>query len=363
MSGDETSLAQRPVPLLTGDLPGTGGLTRLSETDFRVEELPLYEASGTGEHLYLTVEKTGRTTPEIARELAEALGVRERDVGTAGLKDKRAVTVQRLSVPALAPDAEARARGLTGRGFRVLSVARHENKLRPGHLRGNRFRIVVRGVLPDALLRAQAVCARLSSSGVANLFGPQRFGRRGDNAALGRALLLREEWAIKAGRDRFLRRMALSALQSELFNRCLAARISDGLFADALDGDVLKKRVTGGLFVCEDAAVDTGRVRAGEVDPAGPLPGHSLFAAKGTALLREQAVLDDAALDVRSFAAGGAEMEGARRPYRIPVEGLTATAAEEADALVLEFSLGKGSYALSVLREVLKSDAPPEEGE
>lgn len=341
------------IPLLTAELPGTSGLTRVAEEDFRVEELPLYEPSGAGEHLYLTVEKTGRTTQEVVRELAKALGARERDVGTAGIKDKRGVTVQRISVTTKTPEAEALK--LAGPGFRVLAAARHGNKLRPGHLRGNRFRIVVRGVVPDALARAQAICERLRATGAANLFGPQRFGKYGDNAALGRAILARE----KTVRDRFLRRMALSALQSELFNRCLALRISDGLFDAAIDGDVLKKRATGGLFVCEDPAADSPRVKGAEIDPAGPLPGHSIFAARGEALRRELFVLEEAHVDPASFAAGGGEMEGARRPYRIPVDDL-AVEAPGPDALALTFALPKGSYALAVLREILKGDSLPE---
>lgn len=346
-------LSPLPVPLLTPDLPGTGGSVRLSEEDFRVEELPLYEPSGTGEHLYLTVEKKGRTTPEVAREIARALGAREREVGTAGLKDKRAVTVQRISVLSRASEREALQ--LSGSGFRVLEAKRHQNKLRPGHLRGNRFRIAVRGCLSDAAARAQPICAALRAQGAPNLFGPQRFGQRGDNAALGRAILLREA----APRDRFLRRMALSALQSELFNRCLAARMRDGLLATAISGDVLKKRATGGLFVCEDPAADSPRVVSGELDPAGPLPGHSIFAARGEALAREEAVLAAAEIDGRSFAAGGAEMEGARRPYRLPVDELAVE--ETADALVLTFTMPKGSYAHALLREIIKSDAPDPE--
>lgn len=342
-------LEQRAVPLLTGDLPGTSGLIRVSEDDFFVEELPLYEPSGAGEHLVLTVEKRGRSTPEVVKALAEALRARERDVGTAGLKDKRAVTVQRISVATQATPDEALK--LQGPGFRVLAAARHGNKLRPGHLRGNRFRVVVRGVVPDALARADAVCRRLGALGAANLFGPQRFGKYGDNAALGRSILLRE----KQVRDRFLRRMALSALQSELFNRCLSARIQDGLFATAISGDVLKKRATGGLFVCEDAAADAPRVASGEIDPAGPLPGHSLFAARDEALRREQAVLAEAQVDPAWFAAGGGEMEGARRPYRIPVAELGVESAG-ADAVALTFVLPRGSYAVSVLREVTKAD-------
>ena len=345
-------LTQEAVPLLTTDLPGAGGLTRVAEEDFRVEELPLYQPSGEGEHLYLTVEKQGRTTPEVAKEIARALSVREREVGTAGLKDKRGITVQRVSILTRASPEDALR--LSGPGWRVLAAARHGNKLRTGHLRGNRFRVVVRGTGEEGLQRAQAICGRLRSTGAANLFGPQRFGKYGDNAELGRKILLRDPAAQKAAHDRFLRRMALSALQSELFNRCLAARIGDGLFAAAIDGDVLKKRATGGLFVCEDPAADGPRVASGEVDPCGPLPGHSIFAARGEALRREQAVLDAAGVDPASFAAGGAEMEGARRPYRIPVEDL-AVEPLEPGVLALWFTLPKGSYAISVLREVTRS--------
>jgi tRNA pseudouridine13 synthase len=342
-------LAPRPVPLLTPDLPGTSGLVRVAEDDFYVEELPLYEPSGAGEHLYLTVEKRGRTTAEVAAEIARVLGARERDVGTAGLKDKRAVTVQRISVRSKVPAEDALR--LQGRGFRVVAAARHGNKLRPGHLRGNRFRIVVRGVVPEANARAGAICARLAEVGAANLFGSQRFGKHGDNAALGRAILLRERQV----RDRFLRRIALSALQSELFNRCLAARIADRLFATAIDGDVLKKRATGGLFVCEDPRADAPRVLSGELDVAGPLPGHSLFASRGEAARREQAVLAGSHIDSDSFASAGDEMQGARRPYRIAPNELRVEVVGDG-ALVVSFALPKGSYAVSVLREITKTD-------
>src|SRR6266850_4069105 len=183
-------LAPRPVPLVTPELPGIGGLVRVSEDDFRVEELPLYQPSGEGEHAYLEVEKRGRNTADVARELAAALGASERDVGYAGLKDKRAVAVQRFSVPL--PPREAgeaalrRAAELRGEGFRVREARRHLNKLKPGHLRGNRFTIVIRGFAPagpEALARAEAICAALRSRGAPNLFGPQRFGKRGDNAS------------------------------------------------------------------------------------------------------------------------------------------------------------------------------------
>ena len=357
-------LAPRPLPLLTASLPGTGGAIRVSEEDFRVEELPLYLPSGAGDHLYVEIEKRGRNTADVARELATALGAAPRDIGYAGLKDKRAVAVQRLSVPI--PPKQAgeelilRAANLEGQGFRVLGVARHGNKLKPGHLRGNRFTLAVRGCAleGDALLgRASAICERLRESGVPNFFGPQRFGQRSDNAAIGAAILLRAPEGQRAGRDRFLRRMSLSALQAELFNRCLAARLQDGLFAAALDGDVLKKRATGGLFVCEDPAADAPRVASGEVDPCGPLPGHSIYAARGAALRREEAVIAEAGLDPRTFAVGGEEMSGTRRPYRVAIEDLSVEPLDDPHAFELSFGLPKGSYATSVLREVMKEGA------
>ena len=362
-------LAPQPIPWLTPELPGSGGAARVSEEDFRVEELPLYPASGEGDHLFVTIEKIGRTTQEVAQELGRALQVAGRDVGLAGLKDKRAVTVQRMSVPlprgSAGPAASDKALAFRDRallaqgpGWKVLAAERHGNKLRTGHLAGNRFTVVLRGCAPGARARAEAVLVRLRALGPANLFGPQRFGRRGDNADLGAAILKRAPEATQAARDRFLRKLALSALQAEIFNRCLAARIEDGLYQTALLGDVLKKRDSGGLFTCRDLAADLPRVERFEVDPAGPLPGRAPSLAEGEVLEREAEVLRQTGLLPALFAAPvGGELEGTRRPYRIP---LADAALEEQDggALVLRFTLPPGSFALSVLREVMKDGQP-----
>ena len=362
MSAPKGPLAPRPVPLLTADLRGTGGMVRAVPEDFRVEEIPLYPASGSGDHLYLRIEKVGRNTQDVVRDVARLLSVRERDVGVAGLKDLRAVAVQTLSVP-LAPrvppeEQMSRAGALSGPGFRVLSVARHGNKLRTGHLAGNRFEITVRGCVSGALPRAERIAAELRARGAPNLFGPQRFGKRGDNAELGGAILRREANV----RDRFLRKLALSALQAELFNRCLAGRLEEGLFARALAGDVLRKRASGGLFVCDDPETDSRRVESAEIDPAGPLPGHSLFAARGDALAREAAIVEDAGVDPATFAVGGGELAGARRPYRIPAADLEIRSGGE-DSLVLAFSLPPGSYAASIVREIVKAEVDEPGGE
>jgi tRNA pseudouridine13 synthase len=345
-----------PLPFVTSGLPGSGGRLKATPEDFRVEELPAYLPSGAGPHLYLQVEKRDRTTRDVVRALARALGVPERDAGYAGLKDRAAVTTQWLSFPvARDPDPAA----LAGPGYRVLAASRHQNKLRPGHARGNAFTVVVQG---GDLERARACAAALRAAGLANFFGPQRFGQDGGNAALGRALLAPEPGpeARRAARDRFLKRFALSALQAQLFNRWLAERLADGLFAAALAGDVMKKLDSGGVFTCEDPGVDGPRVAAFEVSPAGPMFGHKLRPAAGEAAAREERLLEAEGLALADFERGGGEAEGTRRAARLPVAPRLEPVAGGYQAT---FELPKGSYATVVMRELMKDEAdlPDEE--
>jgi tRNA pseudouridine13 synthase len=345
-----------PLPHVTAELPGSGGALRASPEDFRVDEHPAYLPSGAGPHLYLRVEKRGRTTRDVLRHLARVLGVADRDAGYAGMKDKVAVTTQWLSFPT-AKDPDPRA--LEAEGLRVLEVSRHANKLRPGHVRANRFWIAVRG---GDLARARACAEALTVRGLPNFFGPQRFGAEGRNAEVGRALLRGEATpeARRAGRDRFLRRLSISAYQAELFNRWVAARMADGLFAAALAGDVMKKLDTGGLFTCEDPAADGPRVARFEISPAGPMFGHKLRPAAGEALAREERLLADEGIALAEFARGGGEAEGTRRAARLRVE--IALEPRE-DGYAAGFELPKGSYATVVLRELMKAEAALPEDE
>jgi len=176
---------------LTQHLSGTGGIIRQELEDFQVDELPLYTPCGEGDHLYISVEKRGLTTHDLLRELAKALGCQERDLGYAGLKDARAVTRQTVSVPLRKP---ADITGLEIPGVTILSAQLHRNKLRPGHLAGNRFRIRIHSPLPDSLSRAQAVLGILEKSGVPNRFGEQRYGAMGNSHRIGRAIL-RQDFA------------------------------------------------------------------------------------------------------------------------------------------------------------------------
>src|SRR5581483_10492101 len=163
-------------PLLTQGLPGLGGRLKVELEDFEVEEIPAYEPSGSGEFLYLWVEKRDMGAEYFTRQVARRLEIGPGEVGMAGLKDRRAVTRQWVSVPAGAEPHLAR---LDGDGMRLLQVSRHGNKLRVGHLRGNRFRILLRDASADDAALA-AVVQRLREHGLPNYYGAQRFGKDGE---------------------------------------------------------------------------------------------------------------------------------------------------------------------------------------
>jgi tRNA pseudouridine13 synthase len=333
------------LPFLTADVPGCGGVFKASPEDFEVEEIPAYLPNGLsdGEHGYLWIEKRGRSTPEVAKMLARHLGLTDRDISWAGLKDKQAVTRQWLSLPW---KAMAKLEGFSAPGLTVLQTSRHRNKLKSGHLRGNRFTLVVREVTDVGA--AKASFEQLGLRGLPNAFGDQRFGARGDNADRGRAILL----AGGRHRDRFERKLFLSAYQSSLFNQVLALRLQRGSFSTVLRGDVLQKQETGASFISEDVAVDQPRADAFEVSPSGPMFGPEMRAPLHDALALEAKVLAADGVTLDTFKAGGDETRGTRRILRVRLGEPTFEAT--GDTVRLSFSLPAGSYATMVLRELMK---------
>jgi tRNA pseudouridine13 synthase len=344
-----------PPSLWTADLPGIGGRVKTQPEDFEVEEIPAYQPSGTGDHLFLWIEKRGMGAEYFVRQVARRLDLAVREVGTAGLKDRHAVTRQMVSVPA---QAEPRLNQLDGDGIRLLNVNRHGNKLKPGHLHGNRFRILVRDVCAEAGERLPPLVERLCRDGLANFYGAQRFGREGETVRLG-LTLLRQELPPSDGktnsRNPFLRKLALSAAQSALFNHCLACRMTDGLMRRVLPGDVMARWPFGGLFVAEDVAREQQRLEAREIVLAGPMFGRKMFRAAGEAARREEKVLQDAGLTTQAFGAFGKLLAGTRRHNIVYVDDLAATA--EAEGVRMSFTLPAGSYATVLLREITRSDA------
>lgn len=340
---------------LTSDLPGVGGVIKQRPADFLVDEQPLYEPTGEGEHLYLFIEKEGHTTTDIIRRLAHAFHVSKRDVGYAGLKDKQAITRQHFSIylPNKSRDEEAVA-SLENSPAKVLWAARHGNKLRRGHHAGNRFVIKIRNVEPAAVIRAKKILDRLARQGVPNYIGQQRFGFGGVNDQLG-AMLLRGQWqafldlalshhlrltspaltqagecyasgdfagalaalphslrhdrqaleALKQGRSAQQAVMAIdgqhrdflvSALQSAMFNSVLDERVKAGLFNQIVDGDLAWKHDNGSVFAVDQTTADQdnqpgGRVQLLEVSPSGPMWGPKMTQPAGQVLAWEKAAM------------------------------------------------------------------------
>lgn len=346
-------IAASEVPLLTTDLSGTGGAIG-GPDDFVVEEIPAYVPAGEGQHVFVWLEKRLLTTPQAISRICEALGLDTRQAGYAGMKDKHGVTRQWLSFEGEGA-LPSRFAQLDLPGIHVGEVARHGNKLRTGHLRGNRFTVVLRGVAEHALGRAEAVLARISESGLPNYFGPQRFGARGDNAEFALRVLSGQ---AKPPRDKRLRRLMASALQAQLFNETLARRLGQGSLHQLLDGDVLQRRDSGACFVSSDVTADQQRLELGEVALTGPICGPRMTRprADSDALRWEDQLLQSFDLQPERFAAWGRNARGARRPLTVLLEGATVEATPDG-ALRLQFSLPAGSYASVLLREVAKQEA------
>jgi tRNA pseudouridine13 synthase len=401
------------IPFLTAEIPGTGGEIRTRPEDFAVEEIPLYPASGSGTHLYLTVKKRGLTTHEVIDALAKSLGKKRSDIGYAGLKDARAVAIQRFSVEHVS---EETARALSIHGVEILKIERHRNKIKPGHLAGNRFTIVIRGARSGSLNDAQRVMDVLARRGVPNHFGGQRFGRYGTNHAAGKALIignaeaflnavvLPPQWqeiekeafparcafAEKRYSDalnalppylKFERRLleglvktgnpekALRALpphlalfymnsyQSHLFNTLLLRRGIDNIDR-LLQGDLAYIHKKGAVFAVKDAAVEQSRADAGEISPSGPLYGWKTPLASGTPGEMEQALLAEEGLSKALFDEKRlGRLTGERRPFRVPIKVDGPVEEREPGTLTLTFSLPAGAYATNVIREIIKTPA------
>jgi tRNA pseudouridine13 synthase len=336
---------------------------RAAPEDFEVTELPLYEPCGEGEHLFLWVEKRDRTTEQVASLLARSAGAASRDVGYAGRKDRRAVTRQWFSLPLRAG---ATVPELSVEGVRVLQTSRHRNKLRTGHLAGNRFRLRLHDIVPATTTLAAQRLQQLARFGFANRFGVQRFGRAGDNARAGEEVWRRGT----AGGDRRAARFLVSALQAEVFNETLDRRSeltpdATGAPGDrAIDrmvaGDVAVVHASGGPFMVEDPEREQARAEALEISPTGPIFGDRMRPAGGAVAALEASVLEARGIDPRRRVAG-IRASGARRSLRARVLDPALTALGQDQAL-LEVTLESGVYATELLAELFRGEVLREGG-
>lgn len=336
-------------PLDSESLRGIGGKIKHLPDDFEVEEIPAYEPSGAGPFLYLWLEKRDLGAEYFLREIARRLDLNTGEIGMAGLKDRRAVTRQWVSVPDVA---EAHLARLEGSGIRLLQVSRHTNKLRTGHLRGNRFHVLVREAVPEASDLLSPLLDHIRQKGFPNYYGSQRFGRDGETVALGLDLLLNKQGTTRRPGP-FMRKLGLSAAQALLFNRWLSRRMREGLLRQILAGDVMAKIPTGGLFVAQDLAAEQARFDRREIVYTGPIFGRKMFSAAAVAAERETATLEEAGLEQRHFFGFGKLLSGTRRNAVVYPEDFQAGTTPE--GVRLRFTLPAGCYATVLLREILKS--------
>jgi tRNA pseudouridine13 synthase len=412
----------QPTIFQTADIEGTGGVIKQRPEDFLVEEIPLYNPCGEGEHIYLFVQKRGLSTFEMLNILANHFGVQRRDIGFAGLKDKHAITRQVVSIHAPGRKPEDFP-SLRDDRIEILWTDLHANKLRRGHLASNRFSIRIRNVKPTDVLRAAKVLASLEKTGIANRIGEQRFGLLNNNHTIGRLMIeSRHEDAIRellgpgahrpdvnalaraafaAGdyaraldlfpRHAHAERQALralaqgkgvkraffgidyqmlgfyiSAFQSAVFNAVADRRVMDGTLDRLLPGDVAIKHENHACFSVDDpVASDPGtpdRLAKFEISPSGPMWGGGMKRAQGAVDEAELAALNGAGVtleQVQTFSDRSRNLiQGERRPLRVPViapeyeGGLD----EHGPYIRCAFELPKGSFATTVMREIMKPE-------
>jgi tRNA pseudouridine13 synthase len=393
------------LPYLTTDQPGIGGQLKTEPEDFLVEEIRLYQPSGEGQHVYAEIEKRGLSTYVAVKKIARALKISPVAIGYAGLKDAQAVTRQTISISNVTEQA---VKSLNLPNIKILTINRHRNKLKVGHLAGNRFVIRVRQVNREALPIVQAVLATLQEKGALNYFGEQRFGKRNNTQRLGEMLVRQNaaefvaeylgrpipldsghiqtarqlvdegQWAEALARwpgnlpderrvlqsivdtdgqlevafrtlDKKLKSLFVSAYQAMLFNQLLVQRLDT---IDRLeDGDVAYIHGKGASFVVDDATLEQPRADRFEISPSGPLFGPKMLMATGEPGQRERALLDDQGLTSDDFKVPGLKVRGGRRPYRIKIRQAKAW---WDDGLMVSFELEPGAYATTVMAEIMK---------
>jgi tRNA pseudouridine13 synthase len=331
------------LPLISGDIPGIGGIIKSQPEHFQVEEILPYAPCGEGEHLYVTLRRKNWNTADVARELAAAFGCTPPEVGWGGRKDKRAVTTQTFSIPmpvsATLEESRARVEPLP---FEILAIRRHGNKIKTGHVATNRFDVLITGVQTDTAARAEAIANRLKQKGLPNFYGVQRFGHQMGNLDQGLAILLSGRKA-RGRKTVFL----VSAIQSALFNLWLRQRMERGQFGVILPGDIAKKTDTGGMFQVTDTQEAAQRFEAHQIVYTGPIFGHKMKRAGETAGMAEDSLLDGFGLTRAHFKRLRAG--GTRRPAVLYPDDLEIAPSEQ--GLRLRFSLPAGAYATTLLRE------------
>jgi tRNA pseudouridine13 synthase len=330
-------------PRAHGGPCGTAVLKAVAE-DFQVDEVLDIPLSGTGEHLWLWVEKRNLNTEEAARRIARAAGVPARNISYAGLKDRQALTRQWFSLH-LPGKADPQLDRVEDETLQILSAGRHQRKLQRGAHSANGFTLRLTELRADRVT-LDARLERIKTHGVPNYFGLQRFGFEGSNVHGAREYAERQELPVQ----RNLRSRLLSAGRSYLFNRILAERVAAGSWDQAQVGDLLAFTDSRSFFPAGEAECNDPRLGVLDLHPTGPLWGAGDSPAAGVIQASETAIAEAEPPIAKWLAEAGMKHE--RRILRLPIGGLS-WHYPEPDILQLEFVLPTGCFATAVVRELV----------
>lgn len=325
--------------------PEATGCLKAKPEHFFVSETLDFTPTGHGEHFLVRIRKIGENTKYVANELAKACGVPSRDVSWAGLKDRHAVTEQWFSVHLPGqPDPDLTEFVASHEGVdAILETARHDKKLRPGDLIGNRFKLVITDFAGDEEIETRLTNIR--DQGEPNYFGSQRFGRNGNNVTSAR------DWGQDKFRvrDKSKRSFYLSAARSYLFNLVLSARIEKALCHTPMVGDLLIDEQENTQRV-DDIATAKEKLTKGHWQISGPMTGDNALPTQGEAQAFEQAIVDTEPHLLSVIRSN--RMRHERRPLLLYPQDMVWL--RDGDTLTVDFSLPAGCFATAVMREVME---------
>lgn len=404
------------LPYFTSALPGIGGQIKQRAEDFRVDECPPDGTrGGKGRFAWFKLAKQGLTTPAAISRVAFYLGIKPTAITFAGLKDANAITSQWVS---LANVDVRRLERMRDKDIRISDIHFRPVGQKVGNLTGNRFIVRVRGVGRRQENQAQDILDLMARRGVPNYFGQQRFGSRGDNAAMGEALIRgqHEEFLrvflgrkrksdpprSQAARDAYdhralkralgywapycmdprnalsallagkapaeaiqtitprIRQIYVQAYQSVIFNDIVAARIEGIDTVEA--GDLAENHATGRNFPVKDLAEAKARAAAFELSPTGLIPGRRMRIAEGEPGRIERSVMARHKIDASLFTRSDTTMNvgASRRPLRFRPADVKASAGRDSHGTFVEvaFTAPSGCYATVLLEELCRNREP-----
>lgn len=334
--------------------PFTGQI-KLSPQDFFVEEELGFTPSGNGNHLFLFIEKQATNTNFLAQHLARQFNLPVKEIGFSGLKDRHALTRQWFSLPWAANKNLPNVTEINTENWQVLNLTRHNKKLKRGTHKANIFKLKIKidNPSPEAASWFKERWQLISSQGVPNYFGLQRFGRNYQNisGAINWLLPNPANLTKQAAPKRQAKSMYLSALRSALFNVFVSQQVAAGTWLAASLGRRYNLNASNSFFTDPSATNLAQRVETGDLHPAAPLAGRGELATQGEALELEEKFRKEFEIYWQALANQGLKAE--YKAMRLLPEPLEFN--WQAPYLTLGFKLPTGCFATSVVAELLSN--------